>query len=82
MREKQIETLRQARLEKAVRAREFQVGQSVEVAVTQFDRLAGKISSVSGSNVEVLLEMEILGQKIIKIPSSRVASVNITSHDF
>jgi len=60
VRESAIERLRQGRFIKSTNGGVFEIGQPVRVPVGMFGQLAGKITNVSGKNVEVLLEMEIL----------------------
>jgi transcription antitermination factor NusG len=63
-RESAIEFLRQGRFIKSANGGVFEIGQSVTVPVkSAFAELAGKITSVSGKNVGVLLEMEMFGCK-------------------
>ncbi len=67
-REAEIEGLRRGRLLKSANGGVFELGQSVEVPIkSAFTTLAGKITSVEGKNVGVLLEMEMMGRKNIVV---------------
>jgi transcription antitermination factor NusG len=66
-RERSIEGLRKGRIIKSKNGGEFELGQAVSVPVGPFDKLAGKITGVAGKDVEVLLEMEILGRQRITV---------------
>lgn len=62
-REAEIEGLRKGRLLRSANGGVFEIGQQVAVPIkTAFTALAGKITSVEGKNVSVLLEMEFLGR--------------------
>jgi transcription antitermination factor NusG len=69
-RERAIEGLRKGRTIKSTNGGEFEIGQQVAVPVGPFDKLAGKIIGVAGKDVEVLLEMEILGRRNVTVEDS------------
>jgi transcription antitermination factor NusG len=73
--EERLEAKRQANLANTGGGYAFEVGQNVTVAVGPFDRLAGTISQVSAHNVEVLLEMEILGRNTVSVAPGRVMTM-------
>lgn len=75
-REAVIEAKRQAKIAARINGTTFEVGQNVGVVMGPFDVLAGKISKALNRNCEVLLEMEFLGRKVIK-----VAPENIINRD-
>jgi len=66
-RERAIEGLRKGRIIRSTNGGEFEIGQVVSIPVGPFDKLAGKITGVAGKDVEVLLEMEILGRSNVTV---------------
>jgi transcription antitermination factor NusG len=67
-REDEIEGLRKGRLIKTPHGGIFEIGQPVSVPIpSAFTTLAGKIGTITGKNVEVLLEMEFMGRKTITV---------------
>lgn len=75
--EERLEAKRQANLAKSADGYAFEIGQNVTVPVGPFDRLAGTISQISAHNVEVLLEMEILGRNTVNVVPGRVTATHI-----
>jgi len=71
-RESAIEAKRQAKIALRVNGRAFEIGQNVAVPMGQFDMLAGKITRVLGKNVDVLLEMELLGRKVVTVAAGNI----------
>lgn len=67
-RESELEGLRLGRIIRTPHGGQFEIGQSVSVPIpSAFTTLAGKIGTITGKNVEVLLEMEFMGRRAITV---------------
>jgi transcription antitermination factor NusG len=77
-RERAIEGLRKGRIIKSTNGGEFEIGQQVAVPVGAFDKLAGKIIGVAGKDVEILLEMEILGRSNVTVEDTTLIAAGFS----
>lgn len=67
-RESEIEGVRIGRVIRTPHGGQFEIGQPVSVPIpSAFTILAGKIGTITGKNVEVLLEIEFLGRRSITV---------------